>query len=178
MDAFAIVGRVRRAHGVKGELFLDVLTDAPEAILAPGASRVVADLHGTPLRTPDGAVREVVVRAVRDFKDGVLITFEGVDDRTAAEQWRDRTLLAPVAELAAPEGDELWLHEIPGMQVRDPQGNPVGEVESYYELPHALVLEIRTPTGRRDLPFNEAFVHDVDRVARTLTVTLLDEEEA
>ncbi|MDQ8155441.1 MAG: ribosome maturation factor RimM [Gemmatimonadota bacterium] len=171
----AVVGRIRRAHGIKGELVVALHTDAPDAIFAPGARVFVGTPDGDLAPDPrTGRLRELVVRAARDFQDGLLIFFEGIDDRTQAEQWRARTLLVPVDELEPPADDELWAHELPGMMARDPQGAEIGEVRSYYELPQGLVLEIITPRGLRDVPFNDAFVLGFDRDARTVTLDVPD----
>ena len=167
----AVVGRIRRAHGIKGELVVALQTDAPDAIFAPGARVIVGTPAGDPAPDPKtGAQRELVVRTVRNFQDGLLVMFEGIADRTAAESWRGHSLLVPVSELEPPAEGELWAHELPGMRVVDPQGRIIGDVHGYYELPQGLVLEIETPRGRRDVPFNEAFVQDVNRFARVITL--------
>jgi 16S rRNA processing protein RimM len=167
----AVVGRIRRAHGIKGELVVALETDAPDAIFAPGARVIVGTPDGD--LAPDartGRLVELVVRAVRDFQDGLLVFFEGIADRTDAEKWRGRSLLVPMSELEPPADDELWAHELPGMQALDPQGAVIGEVQSYYELPQGLVLEIATARGLRDVPFNDAFVVRFDRDKRQLTL--------
>ena len=167
----AVVGRIRRAHGIKGELVVALETDAPDAIFAPGARVFVGTADGD--LAPDtttGQLVELVVNAARPFQDGLLVFFNGIADRTEAEKWRRRTLLVPVSELEPPADGELWAHELPGMRVVDPQGTVIGDVHGYYALPQGLVLEIETPRGRRDVPFNEAFVQAFDRDARVITL--------
>ncbi|MHB8839156.1 MAG: ribosome maturation factor RimM [Gemmatimonadaceae bacterium] len=167
----AVVGRIRRAHGIKGELVVALETDAPDAIFAPGARVIVGTLDGDLAPDPrTGRLVELVVRAVRSFQDGLLIFFEGIADRTEAEKWRGRSLLVPVSELAAPADGELWVHELPGMRAFDPHGGVIGEVQDTYDLPQGLVLEILTARGLRDVPFNDAFVVSFDRDARVITL--------
>jgi 16S rRNA processing protein RimM len=169
--ATALVGRIRRAHGIKGELFVALNTDAPDAIFAPGARVLVGSPDGELAPDPkSGTVRELVVKSARDFQDGLLVMFEGLTDRTQAEQWRARSLHVPMDELEPPADDELWAHELPGMHCVDAQGAPIGEVRSTYELPQGLVLEIETPRGLRDVPFNDVFVVRFDREARLITL--------
>jgi 16S rRNA processing protein RimM len=171
MGPTAVVGRIRRAHGIKGELVVALHTDAPDAIFAPGARVLVGTPDGDLAPDPrTGRLRELVVSTTRDFQDGLLVFFNGISDRTEAEKWRGKTLLVPVDELEPPADDELWAHELPGMTAHDPQGAVIGEVRSYYELPQGLVLEIVTPRGLRDVPFNDAFVLGFDRDARTVTL--------
>ncbi|MBI2408288.1 MAG: 16S rRNA processing protein RimM [Gemmatimonadetes bacterium] len=171
----AVVGRVRRAHGIKGEVVVALQTDAPDAIFAPGARVLVGTPAGDLAPDPaSGTPRELIVATARDFQDGLLVRFEGVVDRTTAERWRGITLLVPMDELEPPADDEVWVHELPGMRAVDPQGAPLGEVRGSYELPQGLVLEIETARGLRDVPFNDAFVVAFDRDARVITLDVPD----
>jgi 16S rRNA processing protein RimM len=115
-------------------------------------------------------LRTLIVRAARPFKDGLLVQFESIDDRTAAERWPGATLLVPMDEIEPPAEGELWLHELAGMQAVDAQGATLGEVRSYYEVPQGIVLEVTTARGLRDVPFNDAFVVGFDRSARVITL--------
>ena len=167
----AVVGRVRRAHGIKGELVVALQTDAPDAIFAPGARLFVGTPDGDP--APDkksGELRELTVESARDFQDGLLVHFEGVADRTGAERLRGISLLVPIDELQPPAHDELWVHELPGMRAVARGGDIIGEVRGSYQLPQGLVLEVLTERGLRDVPFNDAFVVGFDRVARVITL--------
>lgn len=172
----AAVGRIRRPHGVRGELLLEALTDEPGAIFAPGR-RVFQG-------TADGALwldprtrqpRALEVKGLRPVKDGFLLTLVEIADRTEAEKWNGRCLLVPVEELSEPEDGEVFAHELVGMQLVDADtAAPLGEVTAYYELPQGLLLEFATPTGTASLPFVEEFVEGVDREARRISVRLPD----
>lgn len=169
--ATVVVGRVRRAHGLKGELVVLPITDAPDAIFAFGARVFVGTPEGdlaTDQRT--GQPRALTVKATRPFKDGLLVFFDGIADRTEAERWNGRTFLVPATEIAPPGAGELFLHELAGMRAFSPAGAALGEVHGWYELPQGIMLELRTPRGLRDVPFNEAFVQHLDRDARTMTL--------
>jgi len=167
----ALVGRVRRAHGLKGELLVSLTTDAPDAIFAPGARVFVGTPEGDlALDAKTQQSRELTVTGSRPFKDDYLVTFDGIADRTEAERWNGRTFLVPADELDEPEEGELWLHELPGFRAVDPAGAAIGEVENYYELPQGILLEIRTARGLRDVPFNDVFVTAFDREARVMTL--------
>lgn len=154
---------MRRAFGLKGELFVAPVTNEPGAVFAPG--RVVS-------ATPDA--RSCTIERSRPFKDGWLVKFEGIDDKTEADLWRGVTLSAPFAELAPPAANEVYLHELTGMSVRDEPHGDLGVVAGWYELPQGLVLEVRGPAWKADVPFNEAFVSSVDRETRTIVVQLPD----
>lgn len=155
------MGRIRRAHGVRGEVVVELLTDAPEAIFAPGASLRAGTTRGDP--SPDGA--RLTVEDARPFKATLLVTFAEIPDRTEAELWRDRYLLAPVDALVPLAEDEVYLHDLVGLRVEGADGTVLGRVEGYFELPHALLLEVRRPGVQGEtvlLPYQDAFVVAVD----------------
>ena len=164
---YVSVGRVRRAHGIRGELLVEPLTDAPDAIFAAGRRVFAGTVRGD---LAPGA-RELHIASVRPFKEGLLVVFDEIPDRTSAEPWRDRFLLLPESELAPPADDEVWVDELVGMRVERQGGEALGEVLEVYELPQGLVLDV----GREGrtvvvLPFSEDVVVDVDRDERRLVV--------
>jgi 16S rRNA processing protein RimM len=167
---------VRRAHGVRGELVVELMTDAPDVIFASGARVFLGTAAGEIWRDPEtAATRELKVLASRPFKGGLLVTLDAVSDRTEAERWNDRHLLVPIGELTEPEEGELFLHELGGMRVLDQTGAALGEVRAWYRVPHGVLLDVHTARGDVALPFNEQFVRRVDRAGRTLTVAIPDE---
>jgi 16S rRNA processing protein RimM len=165
-DEFFIVGRVRRAHGIRGELAVEVITDARDEVFASGA-RLFA---GT--TTGDVAAERTELHVVRasPFKGGMIVSFREITDRTEAERWRDRYLLVPAAEVAPPEEGEVYVHELIDMRVILATGEEVGSVTDVYDLPQGLTLDVRRPKGSVMLPFNATVVTDVDRAARVITV--------
>jgi 16S rRNA processing protein RimM len=160
---------VRRAFGLKGELLVAPMTNEPDAVFASGRRLFAAAAAGA-----KGASRPYTVERSRPFKDGWLVKLAGVDDKTAADAWRGATLSAPLGELTPPGVNEVYLDELPGMQVRDEPHGEIGVVDGWYELPQGLVLEVRGPVWKADVPFNEAFVETVDRAARVIKVRLPD----
>jgi 16S rRNA processing protein RimM len=162
-----IVGRVRKAHGIRGELVVEPITDGPDAIFAPGRRVLAGTTTGDP--APDG--RELHVSTVRPMGDGFLVKFDEIPDRTAAELWRGRYFLVPAAEVPPPDDDEVYLHELPGMHVVLVSGEPVGEVEDFYELPQGVAIDVaRAGGGTVMVPFDERVVVGVDREARVITI--------
>ena len=135
-----VVGRVLRPHGVKGELSVEILSDAPERF-APGAELGVGDPDGPePLRT-------AVVAAARRHQGRLLLTLEGVDDREAADRYRGAWLSIPVTEARPLEPDEFWPHQLVGLAVVDHQGRERGRVADV--LPGAAhdLLAVELPGG-------------------------------
>jgi 16S rRNA processing protein RimM len=168
--AFIIVGRVRKAHGIRGEVVVEPITDAPDAIFASG-HRVFAGTASGDI-APNHA--ELHVESSRPFSDGYLIAFAEVPDRNAAETWRGRYLLVPADELPPPNDDEVYVHELPGMRVELADGALLGTVEETYELPQGLAIDVRrAPPHERQtvlLQFDERTIASVDREARVIVV--------
>ena len=171
-----MVGRVRRAHGIRGELVVELMTDAPDVIFASGARVFQGTAAGDAWRDPkSGELRELKIVASRPFKGGLLVTLDAVADRTEAERWNDRHLLVPMDELTEPAEGELFLHELGGMRVLDESGAAMGEVRGWFQVPHGVLLDVHTARGDVALPFNQQFVRHFDRAERTLTVAIPDE---
>ena len=161
--AFIIVGRVRKAHGIRGEVVVETITDAPDAIFASATG----DLAPNRL--------ELRVRSVRPFNDGLLVGFAEVPDRTVAETWRGRYLLLPADELPALDEEEVYVHDLLGMRVELVGGQPVGTVEETYELPQGLAIDVRRVAPREAetvmLSYDDRTIASVDKKARVIVVT-------
>lgn len=125
------VGRIVRPHGLKGQVVVELWTNREER-MAPGS------------RLTTAAGRLLVVTAARRQPDGSgrarwLASFEDVVTREDAEQLRDAVLTATPLEVDG----ALWVHELVGAELRDPEGRPVGRVEAVEANPASdlLILE-------------------------------------
>ena len=169
--AYLIVGRVRKAHGIRGEVVVELLTDEPDAIFASGRRVFAGTATGDLARDR----QELHIRSRREFNEGLLVAFDEVPDRTAAELWRGRYLLLPAEEVPAPDEDEVYLHDLIGMRVDLATGDTVGTIEDVYELPLGLAVDVRRAAPRETetvlLPWDERTVASVDRAARVVVVT-------
>lgn len=155
---------------------MELLTDAPDVIFASGARVFLGTAAGDIWRDPrTGATREIKILSSRPFKGGLLVSLDAVGDRTEAERWNDRHLLVPVGELTEPEDGEVFLHELAGMRVLDETGSDLGDVRGFYQVPHGVLLDVRTRRGDVAIPFNEQFVRNVNRAGRTMTIAIPDE---
>lgn len=151
-----VVGRVVKAHGVTGELAVDVRTDDPEGRFVAGAV-----LRGRPSR--GGAEREFVIESVRAHGDRMLIRLQGVGDRDAADALRGTLFLVDSAELPPIEDpDEFYDHQLEGMAVSTTGGQPVGTVAEVLHTAAGELLAVRDPDGAEVLvPFVSAIVVSV-----------------
>lgn len=155
-----VVGVVERAHGVRGEVAVELRTDEPERRFAPG--QVLRD---------EGGTQRFTVRSVRNHSDRLLVRFAELADRAGAEAVRGTLLVAVVETGERPaEPGEFYDRQLIGLQATTPDGAEVGRVASVLHLPAQDLLEIDTAAGPRLVPFVEALVPDVDLETGRLTV--------
>lgn len=167
-SALMIVGRVRKAHGIRGELLVEPITDAPDAVFVSGRRLFAGTATGDP--SPDG--QQLEVTAVRQHMESIRLTIRGIADRTAADLWRGRFLLAPKDELPPPAEDEVYLHDLIGMRVMHEDGRALGTVADTYDLPQGLMLDVRPVNGGTTyfIPWRDEILVHVDEAARVITV--------
>ena len=165
---FVIVGRIRKAHGIRGELVIEPITDAPDAVFAPGR-RVFAGTRAGDI-APDR--HELNIERSSPFKEGMIVAFREISDRTAAELWRDRYLLVPKDETTPLDEGEVYMHELLGMEVRLASGESIGQVAALYNLPQGLALDVQPDRGSAIMLLYDQSVIAVDRDARVVTVEI------
>ena len=151
-----VAGEVGKPHGLGGEVYVDRISDDPDRF-GPGSKLIHAD------------GRELVVAGSRSHRNRMLVKFEGVDDRTAAEGLRG-TLMIPSEEARSLEDDEYWPHELAGCMVVLGDGTAVGEVAEVVPAPAHDLLQIRTPSGDRLVPIVKDIVVAVDVAAGRITI--------
>lgn len=117
-----VVGRITKAHGLRGEVAVQVFSDNPDRF-AEGASVFLED------------GRALVVTAARRAGARLLVTFEGVADRTAAEALRGRSLVVPRSMLPKLPDGEYWPHELIGCEVVTEAGRSLGRLTDVIENP-------------------------------------------
>jgi len=176
-----VVARIGRAHGIKGEVTVEVRTDAPGERLAVGTVLQVPDGGRYRELAAAGRPTSLTVTGHRDNNGILLLRFAEIDDRSAAEALRDTLLEADVPD----EGDEedAWYeHELLGLAVLDPGGSRLGEVAGLQRMAAQDLLVVRTPRGERLVPFVRAIVPVVDVAGGVVVVDppggLLDDDEA
>ncbi|MBA2687749.1 MAG: 16S rRNA processing protein RimM [Gemmatimonadaceae bacterium] len=169
-----IVGKVRKAQGIKGELLVESLSDSGEKTFAAGKTLIAGTASGDVLPRPKGLPGEgpieLAITRSRPFKGGWLVIVEGIKDRTDAEKWRGRYLLAPRSELDPPGENEVYLHDLIGVTVESAEHDEVGKVTGFYELPQGLMLEVRTAAGDTLVPYRAEVIAHADMERRVLTL--------
>ncbi len=162
-----VVGRVVKAHGVRGELVVEVRTDSPEQRFAPGAR-----LLGRVGKGVEAIDRDVVVDAARDHSGRLLVRLGGVSDRDGADALRGMLLLVDSQALPEPEDpDEFHDHQLVGLRVLDTDRVELGQVTEVVHTSAGELLTIRLASGSDALvPFVAQMVPEVDLAAGTCVI--------
>jgi 16S rRNA processing protein RimM len=169
-----LAGVAVRAHGLRGEVVVDVHTDSPEERFAPGAV-LIARRAGA----PEGVL---TVESARPHSGRLLVRFVQVPDRSAAEGMRGTRLLVSTEALAPPEDpDEFHVHQLEGLRAELEDGTVVGTVREVIYGPGGELLVLARPDLPDALvPFVRAIVPTVELEAARVVLTppegLLDPE--
>ncbi|MGW4820079.1 ribosome maturation factor RimM [Streptomyces sp. NPDC004227] len=149
-----VVARIGRAHGIKGEVTVEVRTDEPELRLAPGAVLATDPASAGPLTIETGRVHS----------GRLLLRFEGVRDRNAAEALRNILLIAEIDPEELPEGeDEYYDHQLMDLDVVTVDGKEVGRITEISHLPSQDLLIVERPDGTEVMiPFVGEIVTEID----------------
>lgn len=160
------VGRLTKAHGLKGAIKVELYTDAPERRFVPGAVFSLqvptsSDWHG----------KKLELNELKFYNAQPVAFFKDVNDRTTAETlikailWIDQDLTE-----ASDEEDAWFDHQLVGLRVlRD--GIQVGTVTQIDHMPAQDLLTVATSNGDVLVPFVKAIVASVDIEAGTMIVT-------
>lgn len=160
------VGRLTKAHGLKGALKLELYTDEPEKRFVPGA---VFTLQVPTASKWHGKTLEL--RELRWYNGHPVGFFAGVDDRTEAETLVKAILWVSKDVRELPDEEDAWYdHQLVGLvALRD--GARVGTIARVDHLPAQDLLAIATDAGEVLVPFVRAIVPEVDLAAGTVTLT-------
>ncbi len=150
-----IVGRVVKAHGVTGEVVVEVRTDDPDSRFTPGTT-----LRAKRTREP-GPGRGYVVEAVREYGNRLLVRLAGITDREGADALRgsvfviDSDALPPIDD-----PDEYYDHQLEGLRVHTTSGRHIGAVAEVLHTAAGELLAVKTDDSRGELlvPFVSAIV--------------------
>jgi 16S rRNA processing protein RimM len=135
-----VVGRVVKAHGISGELVVDVRTDDPLGRFAQGGALRA--------RARDKTERTFVVESVREHGARLLVRLAGVDSRDAADALRGNLFVVDAAELPPIEDpDEFYDHQLEGLRVRTVAGRDVGTVAEVLHTAAGELLAVRPAEG-------------------------------
>jgi 16S rRNA processing protein RimM len=153
-DEYVVVGQVGRAHGLRGEVFVEPRTDEPERRFVAGAVLATEGRAHWPSLT---------ITSARTHSGRLVVQFEEIADRNAAESARGTRLTVPLAPEESPEDpEEFYDHQLVGLRVETVAGDVVGELVRVEHNAAQDLLVIGTARGEVLFPFVGALVPEVD----------------
>ncbi|MEV7421902.1 MULTISPECIES: ribosome maturation factor RimM [unclassified Streptomyces] len=149
-----VVARIGRAHGIKGEVTVEVRTDEPELRLGPGAV----------LGTEPASAGPLTIETGRVHSGRLLLRFAGVRDRTGAEALRNILLIAEIDPEELPEDpEEFYDHQLMDLDVVLADGTEIGRITEISHLPSQDLFIVERPDGSEVMiPFVEEIVTEID----------------
>lgn len=160
---FLVVGKIGRPHGVKGEAWMQIITDFPERIQR-GARLYAGEQH-----------MPVVVTGVRTHSGGLLVRFEQFPTREAVQEIRNQYIYVSSEDRPGLEEGEYYHHQLIGLRVLDEQGNELGVVSNVIDTGANDVYIVHRSRGQDLLlPATDEVILDVDLATGTMTVHLLE----
>ena len=160
---YLVVGFLRRAHGLRGEIIMDLHTDFPERLrsgrkLFVGEARQPMTLSGT-----------------RPHAKGLLVKFKGVETPEDVIPFRNQWVYVKATDVPdLPEG-KLYQHELFGFHVLDEHGNPLGELVEIIETGANNVYVVRNESGTELLlPAIPSVILEMDTERRLMRVHVLE----
>jgi 16S rRNA processing protein RimM len=159
---FVAVGKLRRPHGLHGEILTQVMTDFPDRI-KPGVTLLLGEDH-----------QPVEIRSCRVHSKGLLIAFNEYQTREEVGMVRNQNLFVKVSDSPPlPEG-EYYHHQLLGLQVMTDEGRELGRVAQILETGANDVYVVRSKDGIEVLlPAIDEVILDVDLEAGLIHVHLL-----
>ncbi len=149
---FVLIGIIRRAHGLKGEVCVEPISQAPGRF----------ETLTTVLLEKGSGISEVEVESVRWMRNLVLVKIAGIDDRDAAQELRGARLGVRLSEVLPLPEDSYYVFEIVGCRVHGRNDRLIGEVVDVLEMPANDVFVVDTAKGEVLIPAVKDIVKRVD----------------
>lgn len=156
---FLVIGRLRRPHGVLGEILMEVLTDFPERIQT-GMTIYLGDQY-LPAR----------ITSTRSHMDALLISIENYEDRESVGELRNLAVYIPRSTIPPLPVGEFYHHQIIGLQVLDETGTSIGYVVEILETGANDVLIVKAKEDKQLLiPVIDDVVREIDLSRNCITI--------
>jgi len=160
---YLVVGIVRRPHGVKGEMLMDIRTDFPER-LKSGMTVFVGDQY-----------QPMAIASLRTHAKGLLIRFRGIKTPEDAGLYRNTWVYVPTADRPELPDGEYYHHQLLGLNVVTSEGRELGTLTDIIETGANDVYVVRDAGGNEVLlPAIPPVILDINLADRQMCVHLLD----
>lgn len=168
-----VVGRIVKAHGVTGEVAVDIRTDDPESRFVPGRTlRGRARRVGSASEGGTEAEKEYVIESVRPHGGRLLMRLTGVADRDSADRLRGMLFIVDSSDLPPiDDPDEFYDHQLEGMAVVTADGRQLGTVAEVLHTGAGELLAVQDADGAEILvPFVSAIVLSVSLADQLIVI--------
>jgi 16S rRNA processing protein RimM len=159
MDDLLLVGRVARAHGIRGQVIVNLETDFPEERFKAGEVLLVG---------PEGEPREI--REVRFHQGRPVIALSGVDTMNDADALAGAELKVPAATVPPLPSGTFYRHDLVGCEVRDNLGRTIGRVAAVEGTLERSRLVVSGDAGEVLIPLVDAICTSVDTAKGLIVV--------
>jgi 16S rRNA processing protein RimM len=160
-DEMAAVGRIARAHGIRGQVIVTLDTDFPEERFRPGAELFIER---------NGAVQALTLTSVRFHRDRPVVGIAGVETMSDAEALAGRELRVPVDRLAPLPAGTFYRHDLVGCRVETSSGSLVGTVENVEGTLSGSRLVVAAARGEVLIPLVVEICVTIDPAAKRIVV--------
>jgi 16S rRNA processing protein RimM len=160
-EEMAVVGRIARAHGIRGQVIVNLETDFPAERFQPGGELFIER---------NGVVETLRLTTVRFQHQRPVIGIDGVETMSDAEAFAGHELRVPLEWLAPLPADTFYRHDLIGCRVETASGEPVGVVEDVEGTVTGSRLAVRSDRGEVLIPLVREICTLVDPVAKRIVV--------
>jgi 16S rRNA processing protein RimM len=160
-DEMALVGRIARAHGIRGMVIVNPDTDFPEERFQPGAELFIEQ---------NGAVQPIRVSSVRFHRERPVIGIEGIETMTDADALAGRELRVPVDRLAPLPAQTFYRHDLIGCAVETVDGRRVGAVSDVEGTLAGSRLVVDGAGGEILIPLVADICREIDPAGKRIVI--------
>jgi 16S rRNA processing protein RimM len=160
-NEMALVGRIARAHGIRGQVIVNPDTDFPEVRFQPGAELFI-ERHGS--------VEPLRITTVRFHGDRPVIGFEGVVTMNDAEALAGHEMRVPVDRLAPLPPHTFYRHDLIGCAVETTGGRRIGSVVDVEGTPGGSRLVVGGANGEILIPLVADICRAIDTTSKRIVI--------
>jgi 16S rRNA processing protein RimM len=157
----ALVGRIARAHGIRGQVIVNPETDFPEERFRPGAEVFIER---------NGSIEPLRLTTVRFHRERPVIGFEGVETMNDAEALAGIEMRVPVDRLTALPPRTFYRHDLIGCAVETTTGRPIGSVTDVEGTIGGSRLVVAAESGEILIPLVDPICREIDTVAKRIVI--------
>jgi 16S rRNA processing protein RimM len=160
-ESWICLGRVLRAHGVKGALHIKLGNPHSESL------RVGLQIH---LRKKNGLIEHRIVKSVIN---GRILQLIDLEDRNVAEKLSQAEIYVDRSDFPALADDEIYLNDMMGFEVVDLEGHKIGSIRGFSDNGAQLLVDVLLPNHKHGLiPYVKPLIQKVDQASRQIIVDL------